>query len=377
MKRIVLMIITVMFCIVFVGCGEEAIPLYKPLYGGSTCIIVGIDNMEADSVIIPEVINGLTVTQIEMRAFANCTKLKEVQLPVTLESIGWGAFCGCDSLKTISIPDGIKEIPLAAFMGCSSLKEIEFPKDLEVIDKKAFADCVSLKTLELPESLLTLAESAFMGCGSLKKVTFPKEMQTIKASAFENCIALEKIVFPEKLEMIEESAFAGCISIEKLDFPPCLKKISLNAFKNCVKLSSLEILEEMNVGYGNAFKGCYNLKNITLDENNPYYINKDINGNETDTLMIEYYSYNSNKKIRELCLTSREFVIPDGVGHLAQHLYIDTNLKSLTVPESILPESLDDILKYNPNLTTIYGVAGSDAEKWAEENGINFEIRGE
>lgn len=83
-------------------------------------------------------------------AFASCTGVTEVILPVTLKRIETGAFQGCKNLKRIVIPDGVKWIGERAFCGCTSLTEIVMPKSLDTIFEFAFEFCDSL-TVTAPE----------------------------------------------------------------------------------------------------------------------------------------------------------------------------------------------------------------------------------
>ena len=49
--------------------------------------------------------------------FNNCTKLKEVTLPITLKKISSDSFSSCESLSSITIPSGVTTIGSCAFGG--------------------------------------------------------------------------------------------------------------------------------------------------------------------------------------------------------------------------------------------------------------------
>ena len=57
------------------------------------------------------------VTAISEKAFANCTKLEEVELCEGLLSIGRDAFNSCKSLRQIFIPSTVTNIGHGAFHG--------------------------------------------------------------------------------------------------------------------------------------------------------------------------------------------------------------------------------------------------------------------
>ncbi len=71
--------------------------------------------------VIPEKVDGHTVTEIADSVFSGNTKLTSVSLPQGLKKLGWFAFSGCTSLKSIHIPDSITEIGYDAFAYCNGL----------------------------------------------------------------------------------------------------------------------------------------------------------------------------------------------------------------------------------------------------------------
>lgn len=80
---------------------------------GTTCTITGLDNSWMGSeLILPERINGKTVTAIGANAFANFTNrtsIKTVYIPKTVTEIGDKAFSGCSALTTIAYGGVMKD----------------------------------------------------------------------------------------------------------------------------------------------------------------------------------------------------------------------------------------------------------------------------
>ena len=70
--------------------------------------------------------------------FKDCTSLKEVIIPNSVESIGDRAFRGCTNLKEVNIPNSVKSIGDEAFKDCSSLQTVIIPNSVESIGYKAF-----------------------------------------------------------------------------------------------------------------------------------------------------------------------------------------------------------------------------------------------
>lgn len=123
---------------------------------------------------ISEINIPATVTKICHEAFFG-TNLKSVNIPASIETIEYGAFQRCYSLENVTFNEGLKRIEngnwSGAFMDCTSLKELVFPSTLEYIGDMAFVGCYNLETIILPASIRDFGSFAFAKCSRLKKVT--------------------------------------------------------------------------------------------------------------------------------------------------------------------------------------------------------------
>ena len=98
-------------------------------------------------VVIPEQIDGKTVTMLARGAFYNKTNLKSITLPKTLTYIKGCAFWGCTSLESVVIPDGVSTIEEYAFAECYSLKSVTIPKSVTSIASELFYGLTSDVTI--------------------------------------------------------------------------------------------------------------------------------------------------------------------------------------------------------------------------------------
>lgn len=130
-------------------------------------------------VIIPEWINGIHITRIEL---TRCTEITEIVLPESIDYIH--GFYGCTKLQTIKIPKNKKFtiINQACFSGCAKLEKIYLPENITKIWANAFVECTSLE-LYLPKNIQTIEDGAFgyvyNGSGKdarIKKVYIPKSI---------------------------------------------------------------------------------------------------------------------------------------------------------------------------------------------------------
>lgn len=191
---------------------------------------------------------------IKDEAFADCTKLTNVELIGNIGSIGQNAFRNCISLESITIPQGITELSDFLFNNCTALKNVLIPDSVKTIGTASFVNCTSLDILTIPEGCTTIEMNAFQGTGfnkiiipdsitaieqtafgmslitSTEAVQLPSTIKEIGRSWFFNCDYLETIVIPETIESIGPYAFAGAIHVKDIYMPTSVKSIDRNAF---------------------------------------------------------------------------------------------------------------------------------------------------
>ena len=91
----------------------------------------------ATNVVIPETIQGLTVTAIAEGALRGNTTMQELSVSKNVTSIGSEAFAGCDHLVNVNLPEGLQTIDAKAFHGCS-MTSVTILSDTVTIGEQAF-----------------------------------------------------------------------------------------------------------------------------------------------------------------------------------------------------------------------------------------------
>ena len=90
--------------------------------------------------------NGQT-TLGKSYTFSNCTHLKTLSLPATMQSIGDYAFESCTRLEDVRLNEGLTEILDNAFIKCRSLRQLTLPSSVQGLYKSPFEQCDSLMHL--------------------------------------------------------------------------------------------------------------------------------------------------------------------------------------------------------------------------------------
>ena len=111
-------------------------------------------------------------------AFAYCSGLTSLTLPVGITSIGEFAFSGCSGLTSLTLPAGITSIGRGAFNGCSGLTSLTLPDGVTSIYFDAFAGCSGLTSIYVyAEKVPKIDSKAFEGFDA-KKCTLYVPMGT-------------------------------------------------------------------------------------------------------------------------------------------------------------------------------------------------------
>ena len=260
----------------------------------------GLDGVEivryigrVSEVIIPETIDGMTVTMIGTSAFSYL-RLTSVTIPDSVISIGAIAFYDCMALTEIKvsannqhftdidgvlfnkttteliqyppgimgsyiIPNSVTSIGDNAFWHRAKLTEIIIPNSVASIGEGAFARCVELTEIIIPDSVTSIGGSAFWECTALASLTIPNSVKSIGEWAFSGCTGLTEIVIPDSVTSIGELTFANCMGLTEIIIPDSVTSIGNWAFEGCIGLTSIVIPDSVTDIGDRAFQGCPDL----------------------------------------------------------------------------------------------------------------------
>lgn len=233
---------------------------------GTSATITGVQQSNGSDVsgdiTIPSELGGYSVKEIYhlFGVFRNCTSIRTIVFPDTLERIGDHSFEGCTGIKTIYFGSSLKEIGVYAFWGCSGLKKVTLPESMEKLDYGAFHSCAGMQEISIPENVSVIGNQSFMGCSSLSSITIPSKVATINEGTFHDCTSLTNVTISTGVLSIATGnsgygAFSGCTSLKSLIIPDSVITIEREAFKGCSSLESIVIGRDVGFIGAEAFGG--------------------------------------------------------------------------------------------------------------------------
>ncbi len=224
-----------------------------------------------------------------------------------------------DQTKTLTISgDGVleRDDQLGAYL--DKAETIIIKDGITSIAPKTLTDSDNLKTLKIAGTVETIGYENFQECPNLEEVELSEGLKVIGNGAFSNSEALKTITIPDSVTQIDDGVLYNLPNLENVKLGKGLKKIGESSLSQLPIITSIEL--------------------------------------------------------------------PDGLEDIMSYALSDTpNMASITIPSSVTSISDESVGYYfdnNENVYVklqdfvIYGTAGSEAQRYAEENGFTFEDNG-
>lgn len=169
--------------------------------------------------------------ELNISSFVDCERIKEFNLPLSLESYEPGAILGCNSLKNVNIPS--KNTFYNSHNGVLYTKSgreiVKYPegkpekqytvrKGTERIQAHAFSSAYNIEYVHLLDGVRIIEDFAFADCRNLLSMRFPDTLTSINGPAFDYCQKLEFVHFPLGLNTVGQQAFQECINIKYVHY---------------------------------------------------------------------------------------------------------------------------------------------------------------
>ena len=268
------------------------------------------------------------VTCIESYAFEN-NVAAEIIIPEYIEELQNSLFSGCQNLVTLTIksysPEDI-EVDEEAFKGfevencvlCVPFDALaDYKSDERFKDFKYITAIEGSRCLMYDDNGIEIAGCVDEDC---EIIEIPDGIKKIQDNVFKNNERIESVILPDSLVTIGHSAFAGCHSLSEIELNDGLKIICWDAFRNSDISHVLIPYSVETIGFS-----AFNCE-IEVDDSNTDYVARDgvLYSFDEKELVI----YPTDKE-------DEEFEVPFTVEEINSFAFEDTNLKSLTLPDSI------------------------------------------
>lgn len=296
-------------------------------------------------------------------AFSECVRLKNIELPSSLNFIGENAFSGCIELNEIHLPNSVVYIGDGAF-DCDNMEKqrirpivVSIPPTLEIIDGNPFCQNTRIicdnERFKVINNVLYSADGKVLisYCSSNEEFIVPDGVVRIGVGAFRNR-SIKTIRFPETLEVIDKEAFEND-NLETISFPKSLKEIRRKAFDWCnFKMTCITLPPNIEKIASDAFRFDFDVKMIKVPKGSlehyksilPKWLSNHI---YEEDYIFEHNLYLSSDKTELIVAVNgaRNYLIPEGVIRVRDEafdsIYYIDSIKLPSTLKSITREAFD------------------------------------
>jgi len=336
------------------------------------------------------------VAHIGRDTFSDLSALEEVHITSEVKDIGINAFARCVKLKKLILSDSVETINVSAFSDCKSLEEVVLPENITSIAHMAFSNCTKLRKVVLPEGINAIGYDVFDGC-SPDLVLWGYSSSLVEGYALREGLAFQSLGMASPIEGSIGAAAkwrfynyemqitgSGEVSSGEIgsmfsDYLP-VKEIGVSEGVTKVTLYRLPFLETVVLPdsvTAVSFAACTGLENITLPERV-----EDISesGFQECSALTEINIPDKVKIINEAtfrrCNSLLSVGLPSGLEAIGDYAFEDcTALTQIIIPDTVTYIGTRALGYQNgvacPEFRVI-GVKGSQAEIYANENGLCF-----
>ena len=356
------------------------------------------------------------VRKIGSHCFENCKKLKSISLPDSVVEIGYEAFRNDASLSFISLPSQLARlgnycfylcrnlksivfnnsknicIGFACFSACTALETVTLPMQISELGALTFSNCESLKTLRIEGNVDTIGQMCMHNCGSLQTIFLGSFPKCVGKDLFRRCSNLQAIVVPQSLYEdfvhsnnwhaykdklrveLEPPSFVKIVSNDIIwENNPICNRYAIKITKGFLRSKRSDIFQvtEARFHYVFLYNNIYEIQVATLAssplQRNSSWSTPLAYGITNQDFIIE----DDGKTLVKYIGKKESVIIPEGITTLADQAFMQTNIKSVHFPSSLVLigneafSDCTDILQIDlPNNLQIIGErAFSDCEK--------------
>ena len=276
------------------------------------------------------------------------SNVQKATLEKGITSIPRNLFHKNTTLTQVTIPDTVTKIEEFAFAECGNLESVSLPDNVNQIGEYVFAK-TGIKEINIPDTVTIIRDHTFKNCTALKTINWSKSITDIQSYAFENCDALTKLAIPNTVTNIGEGAFYECGGLSAIAVPNSVKTLGSRAFENCDDLAKVSISDSVTSMGEKAFYDCDALTDVKLG---------------TGITQIPTSCF-------EHCDVLPSVVLPYRISKVGDNAFKNcVALTEITIPRATT--SISTSAFSYPAKMTVYGISGTYAETFANQQGMKF-----
>ena len=353
---------------------------FKKSYGSFVTSIVNENNESYDYTVS----NNLVFSDDEKILVSTLDSASgTIVIPETVEKIADQAFSGNSNITQIILTEGNIELGHQIFKDSGVEDVMILTQDMPSVYKDTFSDSDNLKGISIARNYYHLYESKWSDL--LEPTEFALLNETDSSLNVKDGFEYLEMYYRDRAHVtILLNAPSDLVYFDEDSIPGVIiTEIGKNAFSNCKQLKSVKLSKQVVQIDSYAFYGCESLKNITL--NGGELVEMDAfqnNGCETITLpstmrVVDDDSF-TGKNLKTVNLN-------DGLQYIGEGVFFSMGkIKNMTVPSSVThigeqaigyyppdPDNPFVLSEVIPNFV-IYGTSGTEAQTYADRNGIQF-----
>ena len=377
---------------IYCGCTHEKYFGYGTYDDGTTYVSLhgyGDDDFLPDEIIVPEIINGRTVTKFNFHPDEDHSKLISITLPKTVVEIAEPAFKGCTNLKSLTV---LGDCTYISLIGCNSLSYVNVPAKLmkyvpkasletaiinsgDKIESDYFKNASKLRSVTIADSVTSIAYGSFTGCSSLESITMPfvDYVGSIDTDSYRGdkghypfgyifgSASYEGSVLTRQYLYVMAPIHGYEYELSYFYVPESLKNITITsgeiarrAFYNFSGVESITVGKDVTLLDEYAFYGCQSLVNVEI-------LSDDVESIKPYTFygctaLTDISLPNNIKSIGNYafygCASISDLTLPNGITSLGDYTFYGcTALKKISIPKNV--SSIGKYTFYNCGLESL------------------------
>jgi len=309
-------------------------------------------------VVIPEIIGGLSVTEIRKEAFRSVANLTSVVVPGTVQSLD-RTFFDCPRLTKVVFSEGVRSLGGLTLAWCPSLQEVVFPASLQQIDSWSCFERTRPRsiTFTAPSPAFSfvdgvLYQNEITSRGFVLTWGGPEDFITCPTNV------TGAVTIPQNVKSIPSNYFSGCSGITSLTISATVTDISprneTDWFAGCAKLKAINV-DPANKAYASVDGVLYD-KAITKLIRCPPAKNGALAIPTTVTEFAPVSEFDSTSQSLAGCVNLQSVNVPAhlaDLGKMVTSLRACTGLTSITVAAEHATFSSVDGLLYDKAVTKL------------------------